>query len=208
MKVKNLVLSSAVAVGALTFAGQANASAKEINVHKGDTLYQLGKDYDVSVNALKEANNRTSDTIYAGENLQLPGQGEEVKGASASNSSSADLSADDKDLMARLVNAEAKGEPHEGKVAVASVILNRVASDKFPDTVRDVIYEKGQFTPVSNGEINEPATKDAKNAVKEAAKDQSVSKGSLYFFNPDSASSSFLDGKETTEKIGNHIFAK
>lgn len=205
MKMKNLVLSSAVAVGALTFAGQANASAKEINIHKGDTLYQLGKDYNVSVSALKEANNRTSDMIYAGESLKLPGQGEEVKGASTS---AANLSGDDKDLLARLVNAEAKGEPHEGKVAVASVILNRVASDKFPDTIKDVIYEKGQFTPVSNGAINEQATDDAKNAVDEAASDQSSAKGALYFFNPDSASSSFLDGKETTEKIGHHVFAK
>ncbi|MCD7036518.1 cell wall hydrolase [Metabacillus sp. GX 13764] len=209
MKMKNLVLSSAVAVGALTFAGQASASAKEINVHKGDTLYGLGQRYDVSISSIKEANNRTSDMIYAGENLEIPG--ENVKAAAKETvkaASSQDLSYGDKDLLSRLVDAEAKGEPHEGKVAVASVILNRMESSKFPDTVKDVIYEKGQFSPVANGAINDAATKDAENAVEEALDKGADSDGPLYFYNPNGSGSGFMDGKVKVETIGNHVFAK
>lgn len=68
----------------------------------------------------------------------------------------------DKELLARLVSAEAKGEPYAGKVAVATVVLNRVDSSKFPDTVKGVIYQKGQYSPVSNGQINKPADKGSK----------------------------------------------
>lgn len=109
-------------------------------------------------------------------------------------------------LLARLVRAEAQGEPFEGKVAVARVVLNRVESDKFPDTIEEVIYQSGQFQPVSNGSINKPATKEAKEAVKQAK--NTSSNDSLYFYNPDIATSDWLDSRPTTKVIGNHVFKK
>ncbi|MFD1334655.1 cell wall hydrolase [Oceanobacillus iheyensis] len=118
-----------------------------------------------------------------------------------------DMTDKEKDLLERLVHAEAKGEPYEGMVAVAVVVLNRVDSNHFPDTVSEVINQDKQFTPVSNGKINKPAGKESKNAVEEALyTDRSLVTESLYFYNPDTATSRWLDDKVTTEVIGNHVF--
>ncbi|WP_413028727.1 cell wall hydrolase [Priestia aryabhattai] len=118
------------------------------------------------------------------------------------------VSAEDKALMARLVQAEASGEPYAGKVAVATVILNRVQSPDFPNTVREVIYQSGQFTPVSNGEINKPADADSIRAVNDAITYQPNSKGALFFYNPKTATNQWNATREVVVTIGNHVFSK
>jgi N-acetylmuramoyl-L-alanine amidase len=117
---------------------------------------------------------------------------------------------DEIDLLARLVRAEAQTEPFEGKIAVACVVLNRVESSQFPDTIKEVIYQRGQFQPVSNGEIHEPADEESIAAVKEALSDQRnlVPESSLFFYNPDIATSRWLDSRATTVVIGQHVFKK
>jgi N-acetylmuramoyl-L-alanine amidase len=117
---------------------------------------------------------------------------------------------DEIDLLARLVRAEAQTEPFEGKIAVACVVLNRVESSQFPDTIKEVIYQRGQFQPVSNGEINEPADEESIAAVKEALSDQRnlVPESSLFFYNPDIATSRWLDSRATTVVIGQHVFKR
>ncbi|GLO65107.1 cell wall hydrolase [Oceanobacillus kimchii] len=118
-----------------------------------------------------------------------------------------DMTNNERDLLERLVHAEAKGEPYEGKVAVAVVVLNRVDSNQFPDTVSEVIHQDKQFTPVSNGKINKPAGDSSKEAVEEALHtDRSLVTESLYFYNPKTATSRWLDDKVTTEVIGKHVF--
>jgi N-acetylmuramoyl-L-alanine amidase len=114
------------------------------------------------------------------------------------------------DLLARLVRAEAQTEPFEGKIAVACVVLNRVESSQFPDTIKEVIYEPGQFQPVSNGEIHKPADEESIAAVKEALSEKRnlVPKSSLFFYNPDIATSRWLDSRATTVVIGQHVFKK
>lgn len=122
------------------------------------------------------------------------------------------ISIEEKDLFARLVEAEAKGESYEGKVAVATVVLNRVDSPEFPNTVTDVIHEVvGEayaFTPVQNGEINNPASDDAIRAVEEALTRQDRLNDSVYFYNPDIATDTWITTRETVKTIGNHVFAK
>jgi N-acetylmuramoyl-L-alanine amidase len=117
---------------------------------------------------------------------------------------------DEIDLLARLVRAEAQTEPFEGKIAVACVVLNRVESSQFPDTIKEVIYQRGQFQPVSNGEIQEAADEESIAAVKEALSDQRnlVPESSLFFYNPDIATSRWLDSRATTVVIGQHVFKK
>jgi N-acetylmuramoyl-L-alanine amidase len=117
---------------------------------------------------------------------------------------------DEIDLLARLVRAEAQTEPFEGKIAVACVVLNRVESSQFPDTIKEVIYERGQFQPVSNGQINKPADEESIAAVKAALSDQRnlVPESSLFFYNPDIATSRWLDSRATTMVIGQHVFKK
>jgi N-acetylmuramoyl-L-alanine amidase len=113
------------------------------------------------------------------------------------------------DLLARLVRAEAQTESFEGKIAVACVVLNRVESKKFPDTIKEVIYARGQFQPVQNGEINKPADKESIKAVKAALSDQrNLAPGSLFFYNPAIATSRWLDTRRTTMVIGQHVFKK
>ncbi|GAA0341861.1 cell wall hydrolase [Bacillus carboniphilus] len=118
------------------------------------------------------------------------------------------LSKEEKKLLARLVHAEAKGEPFEGKVAVATVVINRVEDEKFPDTLKEVIYQKNAFQPVQNGSINEPADKEAKEAVKEALDEyEKANEDVLYFYNPDTATSDWIFDRKVIEKIGRHAFA-
>ncbi len=119
------------------------------------------------------------------------------------------LSNNEIDLLARLVRAEAQTEPYEGKIAVACVVLNRVESKKFPDTIKEVIYAPGQFQPVSNGEINKPADKESIKAVKAALFEQrQLAPGALFFYNPAIATSRWLDSRKTTLVIGQHVFKK
>ncbi|PLT28535.1 hypothetical protein CUU66_18145 [Peribacillus deserti] len=118
----------------------------------------------------------------------------------------------EKDLLARLVNAEAKGEPYQGKVAVAAVVLNRTEHKAFPHTVTGVIMEKKQFEPVSNGQINKPAAAESKKAVNEAIVSHETGKGkateAIYFYNPDLTDSQWMRSLKVVKKIGNHTFAK
>jgi N-acetylmuramoyl-L-alanine amidase len=114
---------------------------------------------------------------------------------------------EEKKLLARLVHAEAEGEPFEGKVAVADVVLNRVENEQFPDTIKDVIYQKNAFEPVQNGSINEPPNKEAVKAVEKALIDQEKNQDLLYFYNPDTATSDWIFTREVVKQIGNHSFA-
>lgn len=111
------------------------------------------------------------------------------------------------DLLARLVTAEAKGEPYEGKVAVASVILNRVDSSQFPNSIEGVIYQPGQFSPVSNGTINQPATAEAKQAAN-AAVNGGRTTTALFFYNASIVKQSWLESRPTVAVIGSHTFKK
>jgi N-acetylmuramoyl-L-alanine amidase len=122
------------------------------------------------------------------------------------------ISAQEKDLFARLVEAEAKGESYEGKVAVATVVLNRVDSSEFPDTVTGVINEvvgdAYAFSPVQNGEINKPASDDSIRAVEEALTRQDRLNDCIYFYNPEIATDTWITTREVVKTVGNHVFAK
>ena len=192
---KKIGFASALAFSLL--ASSVSASAATHTVKSGDTFWNLGIKYGVSVLDLKEVNNRTRDMIYPGEELEIPES----------------VSAQDKELLARLVHAEAKGEPYAGKVAVATVVLNRVDSPEFPNTIKEVILEKTTggsyaFSPVADGSINQPADEESKRAVDEAITFRGQGKGSLFFFNPGKSNNSFMMTREVTTVIGNHRFAK
>ncbi|AEN89984.1 MULTISPECIES: cell wall hydrolase [Priestia] len=189
---KKLAIIGALAIPMFGMNHGANAAETTHRVKSGETLYKIGAEYGVTVKQLKEANHKSTDSINANETLTIPNS----------------ISESDKDLLARLVQAEAKGEPYAGKVAVATVVLNRVDSDSFPDSIHDVIYQGTQFTPVQNGEINKAADAEAKKAVNEALAFRGQGKGSLFFFNPDKTSDQWLRQKQVTITIGNHVFAK
>lgn len=118
----------------------------------------------------------------------------------------------ERDLFARLVEAEAKGEPYEGKVAVATVVLNRVDSPQFPNSVTGVIKQvvggTFAFSPVQNGEINNPASDESVQAVDEALLRNNRLSDSLFFYNPETATDDWIRTRLVVTTIGNHVFAK
>ena len=116
----------------------------------------------------------------------------------------------DLQLMARAVNGEARGEPYTGQVAVAAVILNRVKHSSFPNTIAGVIYQPGAFTAVSDGQINAPISDDSTvyKACRDAMNGWDPSGGAIYYFNPDTATSSWIWSRELIVQIGKHRFCR
>lgn len=111
-------------------------------------------------------------------------------------------------LLAQIIHAEAKGEPYEGKLAVGNVIINRKNSDQFPDTIKGVIFQKGQFQPVSNGSIYNKPGSEALQAAKEVMNGKRVvGNQALYFYNPAISTSDWIFSRKTLTTIGNHRFA-
>lgn len=117
-------------------------------------------------------------------------------------------SQNDIQLMANAVYGESRGEPYIGQVAVAAVILNRVQSASFPNTVGGVIYEPGAFTAVADGQINLTPNETAKKAVLDALNGWDPTGNAIYYFNPDTATSSWIWSRPQIKKIGKHIFCK
>lgn len=127
---------------------------------------------------------------------------------SSSNTNTTTNSSSDLNLLARLVYAEARGEPYTGQVAVASVVLNRVKSSSFPNSVAGVIYQSGAFDVVSDGQINLTPNSTAKKAAQDAINGWDPSYGAIYYFNPNTATSKWIWSRPLTVVIGNHRFCK
>ncbi|MEH7501106.1 spore cortex-lytic enzyme [Neobacillus drentensis] len=118
------------------------------------------------------------------------------------------FSQNDIQLMANAVYGESRGEPYTGQVAVAAVILNRVNSQTFPNTVSGVIFEPGAFTAVADGQIWLTPNENAKKAVLDAINGWDPTGEALYYFNPDTATSGWIWGRPQIKRIGKHIFCK
>lgn len=181
--------------------------ADTCTVKSGDTLYLIAKKYGISLYNLRKANNKWNDILYPGQKLAIPG-------ATASASSTAgkavvSYSQSDYDLLARLITAEADGQPYNAQVGVGAVVVNRVLNDRFPKTISSVIYQVDtgyyQFTPVENGFINKPATDTAKKAAYDALHGSDPSNGALYYFD-DSATNKWLWSKPLKAYIGHMVF--
>ena len=116
----------------------------------------------------------------------------------------------DVQLIARAINGEARGEPYEGQVAVGAVILNRVKSSKFPNTIAGVIYQSGAFTAVSDGQINVPIASNSTvvKAAQDALNGWDPTGGAIYYFNPNTATNKWIWSRPLVKTIGKHRFCK
>lgn len=112
------------------------------------------------------------------------------------------------ELLARIINGEARGEPYKGMVAVGAVVLNRVDDPKFPSTIAGVIYQAGAFDAVSDGQINMTPSTSAYNAARDALNGWDPSGGAIYYFNPATATNKWIWSRPLTVVIGNHRFCK
>ncbi|MDR3602016.1 MAG: spore cortex-lytic enzyme [Desulfosporosinus sp.] len=111
-------------------------------------------------------------------------------------------------LLARCVNAEARGEPFRGQVAVAAVIMNRITDPAFPKTVADIIYQPEAFSSVDDGQINLPPSASSLRAVQEALSGSDPTGGALFYFNPAKTRNRYIWSRPEIKRIGNHIFTK
>ncbi|MCL7745600.1 cell wall hydrolase [Halalkalibacter alkaliphilus] len=196
-----LTLLAALFVAETTFA---------YTVQKGDTMMKIAKKNGITLEELSKANPQITniDLIYVGQHIHLHNEKHNPKSSSETSKDHVEtLSEKELDLLARIVRAEAQTEPFEGKVAVADVVLNRLESPQFPDTIKEVIYEPGQFEPVMNGQVDQPADEESIEAVDAALSDmRNITEDSLFFYNPAIATNRWLDTRETTVVIGQHEF--
>lgn len=156
-----------------------------------------------AVKWFQRKNGLTADGIAGAKTLAAMGIYNSSNSSSGTTNSSTDLN-----LLARLVYGEARGEPYTGQVAVAAVVLNRVRSSSFPNTIAGVIYQSGAFDVVSDGQINMAPNSTAIKAAQDAINGWDPSYGAIYYFNPNTATSRWIWSRPLTVVIGNHRFCK
>ena len=170
---------------------------------KVDGIY--GSQTQSAVKYFQRKNGLTVDGIAGPATLKAMGimssSGNSSSGSTSSNSSNVNL-------LSRLVYAESRGEPYSGQVAVASVVLNRVKSSSFPNTISGVIYQSGAFDAVSDGQINLSPNDTAKKAAQDAINGWDPSYGAIYYFNPATATNKWIWSRPMTVTIGKHRFCK
>ena len=127
---------------------------------------------------------------------------------SSTSSTSSSSNSSDVNLLARLIYGEARGEPYTGQVAVGAVVMNRVKSSSFPNTIAGVIYQSGAFDVVKDGQINLTPDSNAKKAAQDAMNGWDPSYGAIYYFNPSTATNKWIWSRPMTVTIGSHRFCK
>ncbi|WP_231573484.1 spore cortex-lytic enzyme [Paenibacillus sp. FSL H7-0737] len=117
------------------------------------------------------------------------------------------LSIEEMDILAKVIYSESRGEPYKGQVAVGAVVMNRIQSSQFPDNIKDVVFQKGAFTAVSDGQYWLTPNRTAYLAALDAVRGWDPTNNSIYYFNPDTATSAWIWTRPQNLKIGKHIFA-
>lgn len=206
-----LVLNSRVE--ALSKYGSRGSEVKQIQTKLKNWGYYSGKVDGIygsgtlsAVKKFQKKNGLKVDGIAGTKTLQAMGI---YNSSSSSNSgSSSNVSSSNLNLLSRLVYGEARGESYTGQVAVAAVVLNRVKSSKFPNTISGVIYQSGAFDCVSDGQINLSPNATAKKAAQDAINGWDPSNGAIYYFNPATATNKWIWSRPMTVTIGKHRFCK
>lgn len=178
------------------------------SVKKGDTLYLISQKFNIPLASLRKANNIYTNYIYIGQILNIPGTLQ--NNPEIAKTAALSYSAEDLDLLSRLIMAEAQGEPYQAKVAVGAVVLNRAKSGLFPSSIKEVIYQNingyYQFTPVENGWINKAANTDSINAAKDALTGIDPTNNALFYYD-NTTTNTWILSKPVSIRIGNMIYA-
>lgn len=160
-----------------------------------------------TLNAVKyfqRKNGLTQDGIAGPATLKAMG----IFSSSSSSSSGTTSNSSNVNLLARLIYGEARGEPYTGQVAVGAVVMNRVRSSSFPNSISGVIYQSGAFDVVSDGQINLTPNSTAKKAAQDALNGWDPTYGAIYYFNPATATNKWIWSRPMTITIGKHRFCK
>lgn len=157
-----------------------------------------------AVKRFQQKNGLSVDGIAGPKTLSAMG----IQSSSGSSSSSTTNNSSNVALLAKAIYSEARGEPYTGQVAVGAVILNRVKSSKFPNTIAGVVYQNGAFTAVDDGQINLTPNSTARKAAQDALNGWDPTYGAIYYFNPNTATNSWIWSRPVTVVIGKHRFCK
>lgn len=170
---------------------------KSKGYYKGSIDGIFGTQTKNAVIAFQKAKGLKADGIAGEKTLKALG----IKGNDKGGYSSSDY-----DLLARIISAEARGEPYSGQVAVGAVVLNRIEHPSFPDTLSGVVYQKGAFSCLDDGQFYEPISDSSYRAATDAINGVDPSGGAIYYYNPKKATSKWIFSRKIITTIGNHRF--
>ncbi len=174
------------------------------HVRRGDTIYEIARRFNTSMGVITSLNEMSDTTLRQGDDILVP-----VSDLSRREVLSRSISDEEFDLLARIIHGEARGEPYNGKVAVGAVVINRVLNPRFPDSITEVIYDQGQFSPVQDGSYRARPDHSSRQAAREALDGKDPTGGALFFYNPDKATDrAWTQNREKIVTIGNHVFMK
>lgn len=181
---------------------------KRWGYYSGSTDGRYGAQTQAAVQAFQRKNGLTPDGVVGEATARALGMS--LSGSSGSSSGGdgggSGSGRGDQYLLARLIYGEARGESYKGQVAVGAVVLNRVNSASFPNSVSGVIYQSGAFSVVADGQINLAPDESAIKAARDAMNGWDPTNGCLYYFNPDKTSNRWMHSKEVVVRIGSHSF--
>ena len=176
---------------------QIQSKLKSWGYYSGSVDGIYGNATEKAVRAFQKKNGRTVDGKAGPQTLKAMG----ISAGSAASSGSGDVA-----LLARLISAEARGEPYNGQVAVGAVVLNRMKHPSFPNTMSGVIYQPGAFSCLSDGQFNQPVADSCYQAARDAMNGWDPSGGAIYYFNPATATSKWIWSRPLLVVIGKHRF--
>lgn len=182
---------------------QIQTKLKNWGYYDGDVDGVYGSATERAVRAFQRKNGLTADGKAGAQTLEALGLPADSGGNSGG---SGGMTGAQVDLLARLISAEARGEPYSGQVAVGAVVLNRIRHPSFPNTLSGVIYQSGAFTCITDGQFNEPVAESAYRAARDALNGVDPSGGAIYYFNPSTATSAWIWSRPLITVIGKHRF--
>lgn len=187
---------------------QIQTKLKSWGYYTGSVDGVYGSSTERAVRAFQQKNGLTVDGKAGDQTLAAMGlsAGSGNSGNSGNSGGSGGASGSQVDLLARLISAEARGEPYSGQVAVGAVVLNRIKHPSFPNTLSGVIYQSGAFTCITDGQFNQPVAESAYRAARDALNGVDPSGGAIYYFNPSTATSSWIWSRPLITVIGKHRF--
>lgn len=201
------VISLAQSAGAVTYQRGSSGSAvstiqtklKNWGYYSGSVDGVYGSATEEAVRYFQRENGLTADGKVGPATQKALGM--QTGGSSTTSSGSSDVN-----LLARLISAEARGEPYNGQVAVGAVVLNRMEHPSFPNTLSGVVYQPGAFSCIDDGQFNEPVADSAYQAARDALNGVDPSGGAIYYFNPSTATNSWIWSRPLIVVIGKHRF--